>query len=246
MATKLQEDISDLKRLTKAQEDFIAALSHEVRNPIFSARGYLEMALEACSTKTEESPVVQELLDYLRKSHRNLLRVHNLFADLLLLVRLEFDHEPVKLEPISLKPLVAELEETLLPQARERGLNLIFQVNHDSVHGNAEILKIALSNLLTNAVQHTLEGEVRLEVDRQGDESVRLQVSDSGQGIPAGELDHIFEKFYRVDKVRSREQGGTGLGLALVQQCMHSLHTEIKVESTTGKGSRFWFELPPA
>ncbi|UCH10834.1 MAG: HAMP domain-containing protein [Fidelibacterota bacterium] len=246
MAAKLQEDISDLKRLTKAQEDFIAALSHEVRNPVFSARGYLEMALETCSTKTDPSPEEQDLLDYLRKSHRNLLRIHDLFADLLLLVRLEFDHEPVKLEPVSLQPLVTELEETFLPQARERGLSLILKVDHDSVHGNAELLKIALSNLLANAVQHTLEGEVHLEVTSQDTEKVKLQVTDTGPGIPPEELGHIFEKFYRVDKARSRERGGTGLGLALVQQCMHSLNTTIQVESVVGRGSRFWFELPPA
>ena len=246
MADRLQEDIRDLRRLNQAQEDFIAALSHEVRNPIFSARGYLEMALEACSAGSEKAAGGKQMLEYLQKSHRNLLRIHNLFADMLLLVQLEFDQEPVKLAPTALKPVAGELEETFLPRARERGLTLTVRVGEDTVRGNPEILKIALSNLLANAIQHTAHGEVRLEITRRNRRLVRLQVTDTGEGIPADQLTSIFEKFYRVDKARSRERGGTGLGLALVQQCMRSLHTRIKVASTVGQGSRFWFDLPAA
>ncbi|MCH7497259.1 MAG: HAMP domain-containing protein [Candidatus Marinimicrobia bacterium] len=246
MADKLQEDISDLQRLNQAQEDFIAALSHEVRNPVFSARGYLEMALEEQAAHDDGSEHSKQMLEYLQKGHRNLLRIHNLFADMLLLVRLEFDQEPVALAPLSLGPVISELEETFLPQARERGIALTIRSETDAVQGNAEVLRIALSNLLANAIQHTEEGEVRLEIAQQDGGGVRLEVTDSGEGIPAHELESIFEKFHRVDKARSREAGGTGLGLALVTQCMRTLNTEIKVDSTVGQGSRFWFDLPAA
>lgn len=246
MAGKLQEDIVDLKRLNQAQEDFIAALSHEVRNPVFSARGYLEMALEEHAAQADGSARSEQMLEYLQKSHRNLLRIHDLFADMLLLVRLEFDQEPVALAPLSLGPLLSELEETFLPQARERGIELAIQSARGSVQGNAEVLKIALSNLLANAIQHTDKGEVRLAIVAKDGDLVRLEVTDTGEGIPGEELERIFHKFHRVDKARSREQGGTGLGLALVEQCMRSLGSEIRVESTLGTGSRFWFDLPAA
>ena len=244
MAGKLQEDIVDLKRLNQAQEDFIAALSHEVRNPVFSARGYLEMALEEHAAQSGGSAGSEKMLEYLQKGHRNLLRIHDLFADMLLLVRLEFDQEPVTLAPLALAPLLSELEETFLPQARERGIDLAIQPAQDSILGNAEVLKIALSNLLANAIQHTEKGEVRLAIVPRDGGLVRLEVTDTGEGIPAEELENIFLKFHRVDKARSRDQGGTGLGLALVEQCMHTLGAEIRVESTVGTGSRFWFDLP--
>lgn len=246
MASRLQSDILDLKRLNQAQEDFIAALSHEVRNPIFSARGYLEMALEECASGTWSKGKQKQLLDYLGKSHRNLLRIRDLFTDMLLLVRLEFDQEPMKLSMVSLGPLVSELEETFLPQAKERGLTFTIRTEPNAVRGNAEILKIVLANLIANAIRHTEQGEVLLEITLRDSDKVHFIVSDTGKGIPARHLESIFEKFYRIDKARDREQGGTGLGLALVKQCMRTMHTEIKVESEVGHGSRFWFELQAA
>lgn len=243
MADRLQQDIQDLKGLNQAQEDFIAALSHEVRNPVFSARGYLEMALEEVSARTEWGAERDQLREYLQKSHKNLLRIHSLFADMLQLVRLEFNQEPVQLTRIALDQVVAELEETFLPQAQERGIALKIQADSQAVQGQAELLKVALSNLLSNAIRHTARGEVRLAITRLDHDRVRLEVSDTGEGIPPDQLARIFDKFYRVDKARSREQGGTGLGLSLVQQCMRTLGTEIKVDSKVGAGSRFWFDL---
>ena len=120
---------------------------------------------------------------------------------------------------------------------------MIVSAGNFTVKGQKELVKIALSNLLSNAIRHTETGEVRLEItDKNG--SVRLSVSDSGVGIAPDHLDRIFEKFYRIDKARSREEGGTGLGLALVQQCMKSLSSHVQVSSTVGEGSRFWFDLP--
>ena len=246
MASRLQSDILDLKRLNQAQEDFIAALSHEVRNPIFSARGYLEMALEECASGTWSKGKQKQLLDYLGKSHRNLLRIRDLFTDMLLLVRLEFDQEPMNLSMVSLGPLLSELEETFLPQAQERELAFTIRTEPNAVRGNAEILKIVLANLVANAIRHTEQGEVLLDITLRDSDKVHFMVSDTGKGIPARHLESIFEKFYRIDKARDREQGGTGLGLALVKQCMRTMRTEIKVESEVGHGSRFWFELQAA
>lgn len=245
MADRLQTDIQDLQRLNLAQEDFIAGLSHEVRNPVFSARGYLEMALDECGSENGENARNAKVREYLEKSHRNLLRIHNLFADMLTLVKLEFDQEPVELSRIQLDTVIPELEETFFPQAQDKGLLLAVNVEHNAVHGNAEILKIAISNLLSNAIQHTTTGEVRLAITRQNGD-VKLEVSDTGEGIPGEQLDNIFEKFYRMDKARSRDRGGAGLGLALVQQCMRTMNTEIQVSSQLGEGSRFWFLLPAA
>ncbi|MCH8838650.1 MAG: HAMP domain-containing protein, partial [Candidatus Marinimicrobia bacterium] len=245
MARRLQEDIADLKRLNQAQEDFIAALSHEVRNPIFSARGYLEMAIDDDALKGEGELDREGLRELLQKSHRNLLRIHTLFADMLQLVRLEFGQEPVQLGPTLLEPVVQDLEETFLPLAQERGLQLILNHGGESILGQKELVKLTLSNLLSNAIRHTTQGQVRLEATRR-DSHVQISVTDSGEGIPLDQQERIFEKFYRIDKARSREQGGTGLGLALVRQCMLTLQTRIRVESEPGRGSRFWFDLPAA
>ncbi len=243
MAQRLQEDIADLKRLNQAQEDFIAALSHEMRNPIFSARGYLEMAIDDDGLKGQGELDRAGLRELLQKSHRNLLRIHTLFADMLQLVRLEFGQEPVQLGATPLEPVLRDLEETFLPLAQERGLQLILHHSGESIQGQKELVKVTLSNLLSNAIRHTENGEVRLEVTRHNGR-VRLTVSDTGVGIEAEHLERIFEKFYRIDKARSREEGGTGLGLALVEQCMKSLGSRMEVASVPGQGSRFWFELP--
>ncbi len=244
MATRLQDDIRDLKRLTRAQEDFIAAVSHEVRNPIFSARGYLETALEEVSTDVGEVDR-RQLRDLLEKSHRNLMRIHRLFADMLLLVRLEFGEKPGLPARTELAPLMGELEETFLPRAREKGIALEADGFDGAVTGNSEVIKIVLSNLLSNAIRHTGRGEVRMAAE-VNDQSVVISVTDTGEGIPEDQRERIFEKFYRIDKARSREQGGTGLGLALVQKCMQALDSRIEVESEPGRGSRFWFVLPVA
>ncbi|MCH7573943.1 MAG: HAMP domain-containing protein [Candidatus Marinimicrobia bacterium] len=246
MAQRLQDDIADLQRLNQAQEDFIAALSHEVRNPIFSARGYLEMALgDSALTGTGELDR-EAMLDLLRKAERNLLRIHTLFADMLMLVRLEFGQEPVELGPVSLAPVVAELEETFMPLALERGLKLVLADGNLAVVGQQELLKVTLSNLLSNALRHTEKGEVRLTVEVADGELVQLTVRDTGVGISEEHLERIFEKFYRIDKARSRDEGGTGLGLALVKQCMQSLGSTIEVTSELGVGTEFRFRLPKA
>lgn len=244
MANRLQTDISDLKRLNQAQEDFIAALSHELRNPIFSARGYLEAAIDELGESGTDNGDNHAVLGYLDKSHRNLLRIHNLFADMLMLVKLQFDQEPVPMKPISLSSILHEMEETFAPQAADRELALTVADSNATVQARAELIKIALSNLLSNAVRHTEKGSVALSVKEVDDGKIRLAVTDTGSGIPKDQLSRIFERFYRVDKARSREQGGAGLGLALVSQCMESLETEINVTSEEGVGSTFWFDLP--
>ncbi len=244
MANRLQEDIRDLKRLNQAQEDFIAALSHELRNPIFSARGYLEAAIDELGESGTDSGDNDAVLGYLDKSHRNLLRIHNLFADMLILVKLQFDQGPVPMKQTSLSAILQELEETFAPQAADGGLALAIAESDTTVQSRAELIKIALSNLLSNAIRHTEKGSVALTVQEVEGGKIRLSVTDTGSGIPQDQLSRIFERFYRVDKARSREQGGAGLGLALVSQCMESLETEINVTSEEGAGSTFWFDLP--
>lgn len=246
MAHRLQEDISDLTRLNKAQEDFIAALSHEVRNPVFAARGYIEMALEELVAMEAGGAAKDQVLAYLEKGHQNLLRLHQLFADMLTLIRLEFDRQPVDLVPVSLAALVKELEEIFLPLAREQETSMTITTEVEKVHAKPEILKIALTNLLSNAIRHTGQGQVTLSITRSTNGQARFQVADTGMGIPAEEMERIFERFYRVDKARSRAQGGTGLGLSLVQQCMRTLGTEIHLSSREGEGATFWFELEEA
>ena len=239
MAARLQEDIKDLQQLNRAQEDFIAALSHEMHNPIFSARGYLEMAMDEAAHLDQSA----DLIMLLEKSHRNLLRIKRLYADMITLVRLEFDREERALVPVPLTELFRELAETFAPQAQSADLELTV-IGHDlKVLGRPELLKIVLSNLLSNAIRHTQHGTIKLQASHTDGQLVTFEVQDEGAGIAPEQQTLIFEKFYRVDQGRSRDQGGTGLGLALVSQCMRALGSEIKVDSQLGAGSRFWFNL---
>ncbi|MCK4578804.1 MAG: HAMP domain-containing histidine kinase, partial [Candidatus Marinimicrobia bacterium] len=162
MATRLQEDIESLRKLNQAQEDFIAAVSHEVRNPIFSARGYLEAAIEERESGGLGSD--DPLLEYLRKTLRNLLRLHHLFADLLTLVKLQFGGEAATLETVQLEGLVNELRETFAPQAADRGIDLKLEHGQLAVKGRLELLRIILANLLSNAIRHTPTGSVELNI----------------------------------------------------------------------------------
>jgi len=204
----------------------------------------LEAALEEVGTQ-DEAVNGGRLRGLLEKSHRNLMRIHRLFADMLLLVRLEFGESPGLPARTELAPMMGELEETFLPRAREQGIVLETDGFAGAVKGNSEVIKIVLSNLLSNAIRHTERGNVRMAAELHGGK-VNISVTDTGEGIPDDQLERIFEKFYRIDKARSREQGGTGLGLALVQKCMQALNSRIEVESEPGKGSRFWFILPAA
>lgn len=234
----IREKIEELERLTRLQSEFIGNVSHEVRNPIFAISGYLEAlgtpGLDDGQRKT-----------YAEKALTNLERLQNLFNDLIDIARLEYREDLINRSVFDLKDLMDEVAEMLRPKAEEKDLDLQADVPRFFVDADRSRIRQVLVNLIENAIAYTDSGSVRCRVQRRA-EKVRIQVVDTGQGIDEDHLERIFDRFYRVDEDRARDSGGTGLGLSIVQQIIHAHDEEIHVESTKGRGTRFWFELPYA
>lgn len=231
-----REKIEELERMTRLQSEFIGNVSHEVRNPIFSISGYLE-ALGTPGLGDEQRKT------YAEKALTNLNRLQNLFNDLIDIARLEYREDLINRSVFDLKDLVNEVAEMLRPKAEEKGLDLQADVPRFFVHADRSRIRQVLTNLIENGIAYTGSGSVRCRIQRRLDK-VRIEIVDTGQGIDEDHLDRIFERFYRVDPDRSRESGGTGLGLSIVKQILQAHGEAIHVESTKGRGTRFWFELP--
>ena len=234
----LREKIEDLERLTRLQSEFIGNVSHEVRNPIFAISGYLE-ALGTPGLGDDQRK------KYAEKALTNLNRLQNLFNDLIDIARLEYREDLINRSAFNLKDLVSEVAEMLRPKAEEKDLDLQADVPRFFVNADRSRIRQVLVNLIENAIAYTDSGSVRCRVQRRADK-VRIQIVDTGQGIDEDHLERIFDRFYRVDEDRARDSGGTGLGLSIVQQIIHAHDEDINVESTKGRGTRFWFELPYA
>jgi signal transduction histidine kinase len=232
----IREKIEELERLTRLQSEFIGNVSHEVRNPIFAISGYLE-ALGTSGLGDEQRK------SYAEKALTNLNRLQNLFNDLIDIARLEYREDLINRSVFDLKDLVNEVAEMLRPKAEEKDLDLQADVPQFFVHADRSRIRQVLVNLVENAIAYTDGGSVRCRVQRRADK-VRIQVVDTGQGIDEDHLERIFDRFYRVDEDRARDSGGTGLGLSIVQQIIQAHDEDIYVESTKGRGTRFWFELP--
>ncbi len=239
-AIAILHDITDLERLERVRRDFVANVSHELRTPLTAIRGYAETLLEGALEDQENNRRFLEII----KSHS--LRLNNIASDLLTLSELEGGRSRSEPEPISLRGAVESALRTVESEARLRGVALVCGPIEDArVVGDRLQIEQALVNLLDNAVKFNRPaGEVRLEAARAGDDRVRITLADTGIGIPHDDLPRIFERFYRVDKARSRDVGGTGLGLSIVRHIVERMNGTVSVESQLGKGSTFTLMLP--
>lgn len=236
MTASYRNQIGELRRMAALQNEFIGNVSHEVRNPIFSVGGYLE-ALASASLNDQQRKF------YAEKGLANLDRLNNLFNDLIEIARLEYREDLIKPTVFDLQELVDEVAEQLIPKAVEKGLELIASNPRHWVRADRNRMRQVLVNLVDNAIAYSDEGTVRCRFRKHLDK-IRIEVVDTGRGIPEDHLEHIFERFYRVDPDRSRKSGGTGLGLSIVKQILHAHGEAVHVESTAGRSTRFWFELP--
>lgn len=231
-----RDKIDELERVTQLQKEFIGNVSHEVRNPIHAIGGYLEaLSSPGLPEKQRKS--------YAEKALGNLHRLQTLFDDLIDIAQLEYREDLVEAETFDLQHLLDEVSDMLRPKAEEKGLAL--QTENPPIHVRADRSRIrqVLTNLIDNAIAYTPEGTVRCRTRKRLDK-VRIEVVDTGQGIDEEHLERIFDRFYRAESHRARKSGGTGLGLSIVQQILQAHGEEIRVESTKGRGTRFWFELP--
>ena len=234
-------DISQLRHLERVRQDFVGNVSHELRTPITSMKAMAETLLGGA--KDDDAILVR----YLAGINRECDRLSDLINDLLALVRLDAKPE-LNREQFDLAELLTEIREGfLLNSDFAPNLNLDLPAeNLPKVLANRGQIKQVVINLLDNAFKYTpVDGQVKLSMRREGD-WVRVAVADTGIGIPQEELGRIFERFYRVDKARSRAKGGTGLGLSIVKHIVEGHSGKVEVESRLNQGSVFSFTVPAA
>ncbi|MNX06305.1 Alkaline phosphatase synthesis sensor protein PhoR [compost metagenome] len=223
----------------RLKSEFISNASHELRTPVASLKVLVESLLDGA----QDDPELRQ--SFLDDVYRELERLHVLVNDLLDLAAIESGRKRLQVKPIDARKVIEEAVATVVPQAKQRDVGLELKVPPAlAVEADQVRLRQILVNLLANAVKFTpTGGQVRLQA-AEGDEGVVFRVEDTGIGIPAKDLPHIFDRFFRVTRGRSRLQGGSGLGLTIVKQAIDAHHGRISVESTEGEGTTFEFVLP--
>jgi two-component system phosphate regulon sensor histidine kinase PhoR len=223
------------------RSEFAANVSHELRTPITNIKGYVETLLQIDDAEPAQTRRFLEIV------HRNTVRLSGIVEDILTLAFLE---EPeakhaLPLDPIAVVDIAQQVVEDLGSAAAARGMQLVICGKKDArVVGNRSLLEQALANFVSNAIKYSAEGTtVKIEISEEA-ASLRISVSDSGPGIAPKHLPRIFERFYRIDKARSRTQGGTGLGLAIVKHIATIHGGRVEAASDLGQGSRFSLILP--
>ena len=242
-------DLTETERVEKTRRDFIANVSHELRTPLTSIQGYTETLLD---TIHDDSASTREFLEIIRK---NTVRMARLTEDLLTLARVESGETRFETEPVPPVELLHDAEESFREIARGNGVDLQIMDSHNGsgsveslpqVRADREAIHQVFSNLIDNAMKYG-RGGGRVELGaRAAQRGIEFYVKDFGGGISSEHLPRLFERFYRVDKARSRESGGTGLGLAIAKHIMRAHGGSIRAESELNHGSVFVFTLPTA
>ncbi len=233
-------DVTELRRLERVRTEFVANVSHELRTPLTAIQGYLETLLGGALEERENARRFLEIV----AQHTE--RLGRLLADLTDLSNIELGRVTLQLMPVSLDDVVDSVLAILMPraQARRVALTAALPPSLPRVLADHDRLAQILINLVDNAVKYTPEGgQVTVTAEAVGGEQVAVTVADTGIGIPAADLPRITERFYRVDKARSRELGGTGLGLAIVKHLVLAHGGELAIESDYGRGTRVRFTL---
>jgi len=235
-------DVTDLRRLERMRQDFVANASHELKTPLASIKAYTETLIDWA---LHDETVNRRFLD---RIDEQVDRLNQLILDMLSLARLDSSQEFFEHGPLSLIPALESCLEGHRGRAEAKDLSLTFDAGsldeETLVLADEEAIRQIFDNLIDNAIKYTpLGGRVRVACSLAAD-VVGVDVTDTGIGIPRDELPRIFERFYRVDKARSRELGGTGLGLSIVRHLISSIRGQISVTSRPGSGSRFTVKIP--
>ncbi|HEY3989754.1 MAG TPA: ATP-binding protein [Acidobacteriaceae bacterium] len=233
-------DVTEIERAETTRRDFVANVSHELRTPLTSISGYVESMLEMPLLE----PVAREFLGIILK---NATRMTRLTEDLLALAQVESADFKLALRPLAAGALVEDAANSLMPIVHDAGMTMeIGETVSDTVLADSDALQQVFGNLVENASKYGRSGGKLLLGARRSDEQVEFYVQDFGPGVPFEHQRRIFERFYRVDKARSRESGGTGLGLSIARHIVNAHGGDIRVESELGRGARFVFTLPMA
>lgn len=233
-------DQTELLRLERVRSDFVANVSHELRTPLTAVHGFIE-TLQSGSYRDPK-----RLERYLEIMHTETTRLIAIINDLLHLSRLEGPAGALTHEALDLGRLARDVVELVRQRSEEKGLRLAVQASDrlPPVMGDGAAIRQALLNLVDNAVKYTESGGAVTVTVEPSEAGVKVTVSDTGVGIPKEALDRVFERFYRVDKARSRKEGGTGLGLSIVKHTIERHKGRLGISSTVGRGTSIWFWLP--
>ncbi len=232
-------DVTRIERLEQVRQEFLSNVSHELRTPLTAILAFVE-TLESGAMEDDEAR--NRFLPIINKSAS---RMKDLIDDILELSAIEAGNVPVRLEPVRLQPVVNDVISSLSAKASSNGILVTNEIQPAAmVHADRRRLEQMLTNLVENGIKFNREGgkvTIKYETTTKSD---RITVEDTGEGIPAQHLDRLFERFYRVDRARSREMGGTGLGLAIVKHVALAHGGEVTVTSQLGVGTTFTIELP--
>jgi two-component system, OmpR family, phosphate regulon sensor histidine kinase PhoR len=239
-ATNKTREIDHLKEMENYRKEFLDNISHEMKSPLFNVQGYVHTLLDGGLEDPENNR------KFLEKAERNIRRLINIVNDLDTISRLDSGEIKIKFESFDIVTLAREIFELHEIRARQQGINFILKGNPPEpvlVHADRERIQEVMTNLVVNSINYGTEGGCTSVRFTDLEDNILVEVSDSGLGIPNEDLPRIFERFYRVDKSRSRNQGGTGLGLAIVKHVIEAHNQSIRVKSKEGAGTTFSFTL---
>jgi len=237
------DEITQLKQFEEYRQRFLGDISHELKTPIFNVQGYLETLLEGAMDDEEVRG------RYIQKAAHNVERLNTIVEDLESISRLENGKEFLDIQAFNIRELVAEVFEELLLKAQKRGISLQFKLGAKEtfqVLADRENIRQVLINLVNNSLKYGRDGGTTKVAFYDMDKNVLIEVADNGIGIREDHLPRIFERFYRVDKSRSRQAGGSGLGLSIVKHIIEAHEQTINVRSSKDLGSTFGFTLAKA
>ncbi|WP_442484120.1 HAMP domain-containing sensor histidine kinase [Aeoliella sp. SH292] len=235
-------DNTELRRLETIRQEFIANVSHELKTPLSSIMAYTETLQDgAVNDHTIRDQFLQRIAE-------QGARLNALIQDMLSLARIETAQQPFEIVPLEVGPVIHRSMDDYAQHAEAKSIELKIEGDEPVLRASAdeEGLRTICNNLIDNAVKYTPEGGRVVVSWRREADTVRIEVADNGPGIPRSDVSRVFERFYRVDKARSRELGSTGLGLSIVKHLVQSFAGQVGVESQPGQGCRFWVELPAA
>lgn len=244
-AENQEKQLEEYERFAEYRRRYVGDISHELKTPIFNIQGYLHTILDDDSVMADK----EFTLKFLRKAARNVERLQTIVEDLSAISRLESGELILDMEPFNIKNLAQEVIEEIDLKSREHNVELGFKPGADTgfmVNADRESIRQVLINLVNNSVKYGNEGGGTKFSFYDMESYILCEVADDGIGIPEKHLSHVFDRFYRVDKSRSRQRGGSGLGLSIVKHIMEAHQQTINVRSSPGLGSTFGITLAKA
>jgi two-component system phosphate regulon sensor histidine kinase PhoR len=236
-------DITELRKLEKIRQDFVANVSHELRTPISNIKGYAETLLEGAVHDKEN---VEDFIQIISSNSEHLA---NLINDILDLSKIESGKLEMERKPCNIYPLAQKIVSGLQRQADDQQVTIEINIEKDlpKILADEKRLAQVLLNLIDNAIKYNKKGgKVIITAHKKNTHFIQVDISDTGIGISENDLPRVFERFYRIDKARSREMGGTGLGLSIVKHIVQAHGGDVSTSSILGKGSTFSFTIPRA